>query len=84
MLAVRDVTKIKIIELLSEPLDLEMKEILLSEGYKEEGVLQDEFGFGRSSRILSRCYEPSFVEKIKRLRLKGGDKYVKNLPNAND
>lgn len=84
LLTVRDVTKIRIIELLSEPLDLEMKEILLNEGYKEEGVLQNEFGFGRSARILSRCYEPLFVEKIIRLRLKGGDKYAKNLPITND
>lgn len=86
MLVVRDTTKIRIIELLPEPLDLTMKEVLLSEGYKEEGILQDEFGFGRSGRILSRCYEPSFVEKINKLRLKmkGGDKYVKNLPNTDD
>lgn len=70
MLAVKDITKIRVIELLSEPLDLAMKDVLCNEGYKEEGILLDEYGFGRSGRILSRCYAPSFVEKINKLRPK--------------
>lgn len=70
MLAVKDIAKIRVIELLSEPLDLAMKDVLCNEGYREEGILLDEYGFGRSGRLLSRCYTPSFVEKINKLRLK--------------
>ncbi|MEO0129294.1 MAG: PqqD family protein [candidate division WOR-3 bacterium] len=72
-LAVKDITKIKILELSTEPLDIKILEILHKIGYKEEGVLQDEFGFGRTVKILSRCYDLTFIERINKTRMKGGE-----------
>ncbi len=71
-LSVRDITKIRIYELLGEPHFGELREVLLKNHYKEEGVLLDEFGFGQNARIYAKCYESEFIKKINSLK-KGGD-----------
>jgi hypothetical protein len=83
MLAVREITKIRILELLATPLNSELKEIMLKERYEEEGFFKSEFGFGGDVKILARCYEPKFIEKINKIRMKGGDKNVSELSISN-
>ncbi len=72
VLSVKNITKIKLFELLAAPLVSEMKELLLNEGYKEEGILHNEFGFGGDVKIWAYCYERKFIEGIN--KMKGGDK----------
>ena len=72
VLSVRGITKIRLFQSLKAPLVLGLKESLLKEGYKEEGILKDEFGLGSDVKILARFYDRKFVEKIN--ILKGGDK----------
>jgi hypothetical protein len=69
-LSVKEVTKIKILEPLENPFDKEFKEVLYEEGYKEEGLLRDEAGFGKDIRILSIVYKKDFIESIKAKRKK--------------
>jgi hypothetical protein len=83
VLAVREITKIRILELLKDSLDLELKEILFKEGFVEEGFSKNEFGFGGDVKILARCYEPKFIERINKIKMKGGDKNVSDLSIPN-
>jgi len=86
VLAVREITKIRILELLKDSLDLELKEILFKEEFVEEGFVRNEFGFGGDVKILARYYEPKFIErlnKINKIKMKGGDKNVSDLSIPN-
>ncbi len=82
-LAVREITKIRILELLKDSLDLELKEILFKEGFVEEGFSKNEFGFGGDVKILAYYYESKFIERINRIKMKGGDKNVSYLSIPN-
>jgi len=84
VLAVREITKIRILESLKDSLDLGLKEILFKEGFVEEGFLKYEFGFGGDVKILAQYYESKFIERInKKIRMKGGDKNVSALSISN-
>jgi hypothetical protein len=65
IISIKKITKIRISDTNLKKIDPELENILLSEGYKEEGIMQHELDFNNHLRSFVKFYSPIFVEKAK-------------------
>jgi hypothetical protein len=63
------ITKSKILEDTRHVLNNKMKKDLFEQGYKIEGELKNEYGFGGDITIYSKSYSQDFVESLKQRKL---------------
>ncbi len=63
IISIKKITKIRISDTNLKKIDPELENILLSEGYKEEGIMQHELDFNNHLRSFVKFYSPIFVEK---------------------
>lgn len=62
-LAVKNITKIKIVEHVQHPFPASLKKMIRQEHYLQEGLLRNEYGFGFDLRIFARSYKKKFIER---------------------
>jgi len=67
-LAIKDVTKLKFYESGAEPIKEPLKNFVLEKGFKKEGELKNELGFGKDLIIYSLYYSEEFIKKVKKQR----------------
>jgi len=69
-LVIRDITKISVYESNYEILNNTLKDLLINEGFKKEGELKNELGFGKDLVIYSLYYSKDYINKINEQRKK--------------
>lgn len=69
-LVIRDITKISIYESNYEILNNTLKDLLINEGFKKEGELKNELGFGKDLIVYSFCYKEEIINKVNEQRKK--------------
>ncbi|MBN1696424.1 MAG: PqqD family peptide modification chaperone [Spirochaetales bacterium] len=67
-ISVSQLSKIKFIISSKEPVDDSLVELLISEGFGDEGLFRDELGFDHDISVMGLSYDPVLIDEIEKNR----------------